>query len=685
FEALLAVLGYVYGIATLYGVGSFIPMALHTAVSFLVLSFGIMAVQTDRGFLAILTGQSAGGMMARRLLPAAIIVPALLGWLRLEGQRLGFYDTEFGTVLYTVTNMLVFGFIVACNALSVFRTDMKRTKAERNLERAHAKLERRVGERTEQLAQANAKLQKASEELEERVRARTAVLAETEARLHAIVDNATALVHVKNLEGSFVLVNQRFADFLGATKEAILGCRDCDVYPRDLAIALGEDDRRVLAGEAPSETEETLLGAAGARSFISNKFALRRTDGTPYAICGMSRDVTERKSIAVALQKAKDQADRANRAKSEFLSRMSHELRTPMNAILGFAQLLELDELSENQRDAVSHILRGGRHLLELINEVLDISRIEAGHLSLSLEPIEIGETVQETLDLVQTLAAERKVRINSTPCPTCYVLADRQRLKQVMINLVSNAIKYNRLEGSVSIACEKSETHARIRISDTGVGVPAEKLEQLFTPFERLGAEQSAIEGTGLGLTVAKRLVEAMDGKIGVECGAGAGSTFWIELPLTDSPLETAAVNLDDLLPPAAVASNERTLLYVEDNLSNFRLIERLMEHRPGLHLIAAHEGLTGLNLARQHRPDLILLDVNLPDIDGRELLLRLRAEPDCATIPVVVISADATPGQIERLRSAGAVEYLTKPLDIQKFFKVLDRALAGAEAQEV
>jgi CheY-like chemotaxis protein len=248
---------------------------------------------------------------------------------------------------------------------------------------------------------------------------------------------------------------------------------------------------------------------------------------------------------------------------------------------------------------------------------------------------------LQETLDLVQPLAAARNVRLISLPCTSRYVMADRQRLKQVLINLVSNAIKYNRLEGSVTITCEASENHARIAITDTGIGIPAERIEQLFTPFQRLGAEHSAIEGTGLGLTVAKRLVEAMAGTIGVESTPGQGTTFWVEFLLTDSALAIAELPHEDAAPEVLPHERTQKVLYIEDNLSNLRLIERLLERRPGIELLAANEGVAGIGLAQQHRPELILLDVNLPDIDGHEVLRRLRADPQSASIPVVAISA--------------------------------------------
>jgi signal transduction histidine kinase len=312
----------------------------------------------------------------------------------------------------------------------------------------------------------------------------------------------------------------------------------------------GEDQRnsaQIVSGIVADDFENRYVRKNG--TLVDVMWSAYWSEADKIMFC-VAHDITERTRVTRALKLAEQEANRANAAKSEFLSRMSHELRTPMNAILGFAQLLEFDDLTADQRDGVAHILRGGRHLLELINEVLDISRIEAGELSLSTEPVEVTSALQETLDLVQPLAAARNVRLISLPCTSRYVMADRQRLKQVLINLVSNAIKYNRLEGSVTITCEASENHARIAITDTGIGIPAERIEQLFTPFQRLGAEHSAIEGTGLGLTVAKRLVEAMAGTIGVESTPGQGTTFWVEFLLTDSALAIAELPHEDASP---------------------------------------------------------------------------------------------------------------------------------------
>ena len=377
-----------------------------------------------------------------------------------------------------------------------------------------------------------------------------------------------------------------------------------------------------------------------------------------------------------ALKRAKDEAQRANQAKSEFLSRMSHELRTPLNAILGFGQLLEMNPLSPDQRVTVGHILKGGRHLLALINEVLEITRIETGRLSLSPEPVQARQVIQESLDLIAPLAATQHIRLDGTlhEACNCFVLADWQRFKQVLLNVLSNAVKYNRPGGSVRVACESPlPGRLRIRISDTGRGIPPDKLGRLFTPFDRLGAEATTVEGTGIGLALSKVLMQLMGGTIGVESTVGEGSTFWVELAETVRPSETRREEMSVGSPESGVDGRAKTVLYIEDNLSNVQLIESIFATRPGVKVLPAMQGQLGLELAHEHHPDLILLDMRLPDILGEEVLRRLQDDRATRTIPVVVITADATPGQSDRLLASGAKGYLTKPLDVKRFLEIV------------
>lgn len=390
------------------------------------------------------------------------------------------------------------------------------------------------------------------------------------------------------------------------------------------------------------------------------------------------------------LQEARAEADRANRAKSQFLSRMSHELRTPLNAIMGFGQLLELAPLEPRDRESAHLIVAAGRHLLDLINEVLDIGRIDAEELDLSLEAVPADDVLAEAMDLMQLLAVERGVEVSTdfAGCELC-VMADRQRLKQVILNLLSNAIKYNRPGGSVTVSCRKGgDGSSRIEVTDAGPGIAPENLERLFAPFDRIdAARDSDVEGSGLGLALSKRLVEAMGGILGVQSELDRGSTFWLELPAVD---EHAGAGAAQAVPTGGTAADEartRVLLHVDDNVVNLRLVEQILAHRPEITLIEATHGRPGLDLARQHRPDMILLDLQLPDISGEDVLEQLRADPATREIPVVIATVSALPERVQDLRSIGADAYLTKPLDVRQFLQIVDEVLtrrpSGAHAE--
>jgi signal transduction histidine kinase/ActR/RegA family two-component response regulator len=371
-------------------------------------------------------------------------------------------------------------------------------------------------------------------------------------------------------------------------------------------------------------------------------------------------------------------ADQANRAKSEFLSRMSHELRTPLNAILGFAQLLGISSLSTNDRESVEQISKAGKHLLDLINEVLDIARIESGRIDLILETMNPVDVVLESLDMIRPLANQSNIELFINQNLTdnrLRVTADRQRLKQVLINLLSNAVKYNKKAGSVTVWLEMPVAgHLRLNVTDTGIGIKDSKLEQLFVPFERLGAEQSRIEGSGIGLALTKRLAEAMGGQIGVSSQLGQGSTFFIELPIASENLVKPEAQDSSEIKTEELPIKPSTIVYIEDNPANIRLVQLILANRPNVTLLTAIDGLSGLELVRQQHPDLVLLDLHLPDLEGSEVLNRLQADPQTKAIPVVILSADANPEQTAKLLEAGARQYLTKPFDVRTFLQVLD-----------
>jgi signal transduction histidine kinase/CheY-like chemotaxis protein len=374
---------------------------------------------------------------------------------------------------------------------------------------------------------------------------------------------------------------------------------------------------------------------------------------------------------------AREEAHRANLVKSEFLSRMSHELRTPLNAILGFGQLLELSSLDDEDAEGVGYILKAGRHLLSLIDDVLDLSRIEAGMLTISLEPVEAAELIGDAVDLIRPLADSRSIRltIDGGECAR-YVMTDRQRCRQILLNLLSNAVKYNRDGGDVDVSCALvGEELLRMAVRDTGPGIDPARIDRLFEPFDRLGAESSGVEGTGLGLALTKQLAERLGGSIGVHTAPGEGSTFWIDLPVTEPGGVPPG---PDPRRQTGTETTERTLLLVEDNLANLRLVEAMLRRRPGITLLPAMQGRLAIELAHEHQPDLILLDLHLPDLPGREVLLRLRADPRTRHIPVVISSADASPGRVQRLLEEGAFDFVSKPLDVGRFLEVVDAALA-------
>ena len=390
-------------------------------------------------------------------------------------------------------------------------------------------------------------------------------------------------------------------------------------------------------------------------------------------------------SRAAELSKAMETAMSATRAKNSFLSSTSHELRTPLNSILGFTQLLQMSTLSDEDADSVGRILGAGRHLLALINELIDIARIESGDLSLSLEPVLVRSVVEETSELMAPIAAERSIRIiQHCAHPDLAVQADRQRFSQVLVNLISNAVKYNHRGGTITVSSREEGTgQAAIEVSDTGPGISPENLERIFVPFERLGAEQTAVEGTGIGLPLARALTDAMDGQLTVSSVPGQGSVFTLSLPRAIDSVPVPG------LAPAAIAAQPHTLaasisvLYVEDNPANIEVVTRFLRSKPNTRLRTEISGRAGIERAIRDMPDIILLDLHLPDMHGEEVLNELKAEPATAAIPVVVLSADASPGVIRRLLASGALTYLTKPIELAELGKLLD-TFAVTQAQD-
>jgi PAS domain S-box-containing protein len=502
------------------------------------------------------------------------------------------------------------------------------------------------------------------------------------------------------VDGIIVIDERGAIESFNTAAEHIFGYLAKEVLGRNVNMLMPEPFQSAHDGYLRSYLETGRQRIIG----IGREVTGRRKDGSTFPMdlavnpvfvgdkrcfTGIVRDISERKRMELELIQALEAAIAGSRAKSEFLSSMSHELRTPLNAILGFGQLLEMDQtLATEQVDNAHEIVKAGRHLLTLINEVLDLARIESGKLTLSMEPVQLVELIEECAAMVESGAIRQGLAFHRdmAHCQERWVRADRLRLKQVLINLISNAIKYNREGGSVQITCEsKSNGLVRLAVTDTGPGIPEDKLAELFTPFNRLGLEAGSIEGSGIGLVISKRLVEMMGGEIGVDSQPGQGCTFWMELAETE-PLTAPAVLSATGSGSCAAAGgaipagkpHRHTILYVEDNPANLRLMQRVLAPRSDIRLVSSGEPLVGLELAHGEHPDLIMLDINLPGMSGYEMLKELQASADTCEIPVLAISANAMPADIERGLAAGFLAYLTKPLDLARLQTEIDRLLA-------
>jgi PAS domain S-box-containing protein len=486
-------------------------------------------------------------------------------------------------------------------------------------------------------------------------------------------------------------VNKQMEALTGCTRDELIGAPFKSFFTDPERAEAGI--QQVLRENKVANYELTARAVDGKETVVSyNASTFYDRARTLQGVFAAARDITERKQLDQILQannnemkKAKSAAEKANQAKSEFLSNMSHELRTPLNAILGFAQLVDTGTPvpTLTQKRSLDQIIQAGWYLLDLINEILDLAVIESGKSMLYLEPVELSKVMLECQTMVETQAQTRGVRVSFPDSNVTYfVNADRTRLKQVLINLLSNAIKYNGVDGKVLVTCAPSEAvpgRLRICVEDTGNGLSVAKLNQLFQPFNRLGQEANAEEGTGIGLVLCKRLVELMDGVIGVESAVGMGSVFWFELILADEPTPLSKGE-----GPTSIANRRKlgtgpthTLLYVEDNLGNLRLVEEIIARRPDIRLISARDGIQGIELARAALPDAILMDINLPGLSGIDALKALADDPATAHIPVIALSANAIPRDIELGLQAGFFRYLTKPIKVAEFMHSVDEVL--------
>ena len=489
-------------------------------------------------------------------------------------------------------------------------------------------------------------------------------------------------------------VNKQVEALTGCTRDELIGAPFKNYFTDPERAEAGI--KQVLREKKITNYELTACARDGKTTVVSyNATTFYDRDRKLQGVFAAARDVTERRLLDQALEeqnvelkRARGAAETANLAKSDFLSSMSHELRSPLNAILGFAQLISSDTPppTASQTASIDQILHAGWYLLELINEILDLAQIESGRLALSLEPTSLAEVMFECQAMIEPQGQKRGIKMTFPVFDLpCFVDADRTRLKQILINLLSNAIKYNQPNGTVVVdaGCDRSAPdRVRVSVKDAGAGLPPDMLVQLFQPFNRLGRERSAEEGTGIGLVMSKRLVELMGGEIGVESTVGLGSVFWFELNSAVAPqlAVDGALPTADLYAQVQHGAPLRTLLYVEDNPANLKLIEQLIKRRPDMRLASARDGNMGIQLARANQPEVILMDINLPGISGIEALRILRDDPATAHIPVVALSANAMPRDIEKGLQAGFFRYLTKPIRVNEFMQTLDAALEFA-----
>ncbi|KVM07574.1 hybrid sensor histidine kinase/response regulator [Burkholderia ubonensis] len=511
---------------------------------------------------------------------------------------------------------------------------------------------------------------------------------EGERSFRSLADAIPHIVWTADPDGWVDYMNCRGLSYGGVTLEqAQAQGWESFLHPDDLQLAIDTWTRAIQSG-VEFEIEYRLRRASdGAyRWFLCRALPFRDHDGKIVKWFGTETDIED-------LKQARAAAERANRAKSDFLSSMSHELRSPLNAILGFAQLMASDSPppTPSRQASIDQILRAGWHLLELINDVLDLAKIESGQVAIAPEAVALSDALRECESMIEPQARQRGIRVSFPDVePHCHVRADRTRFRQILLNLLSNAIKYNRASGAVDVDCDlRAPGRIRVSVRDTGPGLSQGQLAQLFQPFNRLGQDAGGEEGTGIGLVVAKRLTELMGGAIGADSTIGKGSAFWIELDAASAPEAAAlgdagpAASAERATAETAAEAPAHTVLYIEDNAANRTLVEQLLARRADLRMLSAATGQLGVALARSALPQVILMDINLPDISGVDALGLLRSQPETAAIPVVALSSNAMPRDIDQGLKAGFFRYLTKPIRIEPFMHALAEAIAFAEGK--
>ena len=557
---------------------------------------------------------------------------------------------------------------------------------EDELRAANIQMEVRVKERTADLSKTNLELAdeiSVRESIQDRLR-------ESKEMLQKIMDNIPQYIFWKDTESRYLGCNKNFLHMSGFNNEFdLLGKSDYDLpWTREESDFYRLCDQRVMTSDIPEfHIQETATNLSGNMIYVdTNKIPLHDSKGSVIGILGSFEDITDRKKAELQILQAKEIAESASNAKTDFLSRMSHELRTPLNAILGFAQLLEFDishPLDEDQKQNVDEILTAGNHLLELINDILDLSKIETGALTLSIRSLSLQQLLNETLNLVKNFAKQKNINLDFTTVDQqdVKVLADPVRIKQTLLNLLNNAIKYNQTNGSVAIDVDTSQqSQIKISITDTGIGIGEEYQDRVFTPFDRLGADARAIDGTGIGLVIAKQLIELMHGDIGFSSKIGVGSTFWICLPISnnqESSNEPAYDSNTNIISADLSKNDKRVIFCIEDNDANLRLIENIITTKTPHELITAKNAEEGLELIKHITPDLILMDITLPGMDGIEATRILKQHTDLKNVPVIAISANAMLEDIQNGLDSGFSDYLTKPIDIGLLLETVQKFL--------